>query len=43
MKNPYEVLRQKEAEMERLEMEVAALKVVIAMLRENSDTEQVLP
>ena len=43
MKDPYLVLRQKEAELERLKMEVAALRVVISLLAEKSETEQPLP
>lgn len=42
MKDPYDVLRQKEAEAERLKMEIAALKVVISLLVEKSETEQPL-
>jgi hypothetical protein len=38
MKNIYEVLRQKEQEIRRLEKEIEALRVVLPMLAEESDT-----
>ncbi len=37
MKNIYEVLRQKEQEIRRLEKEIEALRVVLPMLTEESD------
>ncbi|HYX67586.1 MAG TPA: hypothetical protein VE825_00515 [Terriglobales bacterium] len=37
MKNIYEVLRQKEQEIRRLEKEIEALRVVLPMLAEDSD------
>lgn len=37
MKNIYEVLRQKEQEIRRLEKEIDALRVVLPMLAEDSD------
>ena len=36
MKNPVEVLRRKEAELERLQEEVAALRLVGELLREQT-------
>jgi len=38
MKNIYEVLRQKEQEIRRLEKEIEALRVVLPMLAEDSET-----
>jgi hypothetical protein len=40
MKNPVEVLRRKEAELERLQEEVEALRLVGKLLRERSVTPQ---
>ncbi|HUK87506.1 MAG TPA: hypothetical protein VLT85_07555 [Terriglobales bacterium] len=37
MKNIYEVLRQKEQEIRRLEKEIEALRIVLPMLAEDSD------
>ena len=39
MKNVYEVLRQKELEMSRLEKEVVALRVVAPLLSEDGEAE----
>ena len=37
MKNVYEVLRQKEADRQRIESEIEALRIVIPLLDENSN------
>lgn len=40
MKNIYEVLRQKEQEIRRLEKEIEALRVVLPMLTEDADVSR---
>jgi len=40
MKNIYEVLRQKEQEIRRLEKEIEALRVVMPMLAEDADAQR---
>ena len=37
MKNPYEVLKQKEADMGRIQKEIEALNLVIPLLAEDAD------
>jgi hypothetical protein len=39
MKNPYEVLRQKEAQMRELEVQVEALRIVAPLLSEESQSQ----
>ena len=39
MKNPYEVLRQKEAQIRELEAQVAALRIVAPLLSEDSQSQ----
>jgi len=39
MKNPYEVLRQKEAQIRELEVEVEALRIVAPLLSEDSQSQ----
>jgi len=39
MKNPYEVLRQKEAQMRELEVQVEALRTVAPLLSEESQSQ----
>jgi len=43
MKNVYEVLRQKEMELTRLEKEVEALRVVAPLLSEEKESDMVKP
>ena len=43
MKNVYEVLRQKEMELTRLEKEVEALRLVAPLLSEEKESEMVRP
>jgi len=43
MKNVYEVLRQKEMELTRLEKEVEALRLVAPLLSEEKETDVVKP
>jgi hypothetical protein len=40
MKNPYEVLRQKEAQVRELEIQVEALRVAAPLLAEESKSEE---
>lgn len=39
MKNPYEVLRQKEAQMRELEVQVEALRIVAPLLSEEGQSQ----
>lgn len=40
MKNPVEVLKQKQIEAEKLHKEIVCLQIVIPLLREEKDSEQ---